>query len=125
MLLQAVIGVCLEALEDFSIESLNLSITLWMSNGRIADLNAKILTISLKHATGELGPDVSEYPVQDLKPVDDGLNKLDCGLVIDLDHRGCFRPLGELVDSDVQIPEFTDGPRERTQDVQSPHCKHP
>jgi hypothetical protein len=32
MLLQAVIGARLEAFEDFSICSLDLSITLWMSN---------------------------------------------------------------------------------------------
>jgi hypothetical protein len=65
MLLQAVIGAHLEALEDFSIGSLDMSITLWMSNGRIADLDAKILTVSLKCAVGELGPIVGDDPVQD------------------------------------------------------------
>jgi hypothetical protein len=39
MLLQAVIGVSLEILENFCIGSLYLSITLWMSNGRIAYLD--------------------------------------------------------------------------------------
>jgi hypothetical protein len=63
MLLQAIIGAHLEALEDFSIGSLDLSITLWMSNRRIADLDAKILTISLEHTTGELGPVVGDDPV--------------------------------------------------------------
>jgi hypothetical protein len=50
MLLQAVIGACPETLEDFSIGSLDLSITLWMSNRRIVDLDAKILIVSLKCA---------------------------------------------------------------------------
>jgi hypothetical protein len=35
------------------------------------------------------------------KPTNDGLWKLDYGLLVDLDHMGCFRPLGELVDGDV------------------------
>jgi hypothetical protein len=73
MLLQAVIGVCPMALEDFSIGSLDLSITLKMSNGRIADLDAKILTISLKRAASELGLDVGDDPIRDTKPADDGL----------------------------------------------------
>jgi hypothetical protein len=65
MLLRAVIGAGLEALEDFSIGSLNMSITLWMSNGRIADFNAKILTVSLECTAGELRPIVSDDPVRD------------------------------------------------------------
>jgi hypothetical protein len=121
MLLQVVIGVCPEALEDFSIGSLDLSITLWMSNRRIAYLDAMILTVSLKCAAGELGPVVSDDPIQDPEPTDDGLYKLYYGLLVDLDHRGCFRPLGELVNGDVQIPESSDGPRERTQDIQPPY----
>jgi hypothetical protein len=125
MLLQAVIGACLETLGDFSIGSLDLPITLWMSNGHIADLDVKILTVSLKCAAGELAPVVSDDPVQDPKPTDDGLNKLDYGLLVDLDHRGCFRPLGELVDGDVQILKSCNGPGERTQDVQLPHDKQP
>jgi hypothetical protein len=68
---------------------------------RIADLDAKILTVSLKGPTGELGSVVGDDPIRDPKPADDGLDKLDCGLLVDLDHRGCFRPLGELVDVDV------------------------
>jgi hypothetical protein len=86
MLLQAVIGACLETLEDFSIGSLDLSITLWMSIERIGDLASKILTVSLKWAAGELGLIVGDDPVQDPEPRDDGLDELDCGLPADLDH---------------------------------------
>jgi hypothetical protein len=43
MLLQAIIGVCLETLENFSIGSLDLSIALWMRNRCIADLDAEVL----------------------------------------------------------------------------------
>jgi hypothetical protein len=125
MLLQAVIGACLETLEDFSIGSLDLSITLWVSNGCIANLDAKILTVSLERVVGELGPIVGDDPVWDPKPTDDGLDELDCGLLVDLDHRGCFQSLGELVDGDVQIPKSSNGPREQTQDVQPPYGKQP
>jgi hypothetical protein len=101
MLLQAVIGACLEALEDFSIGSLDLSITLWVSNGHIADLDAKVLTVSLERVAGELGLVIGDDPIRDLEPTDDGLDELDCELLVDLDHRGCFRPLGELVDGNI------------------------
>jgi hypothetical protein len=123
MLLQVVIGARLEALEDFNIGSLNLFITLWMSNKCIVDLDANILTVSLECIAGELGPIVGNYPIRDPKPADDGLDELDCGLLIDFDHRGCFRAFGELVDDDVQILESSDGPWEHTQDVQPPYAK--
>jgi hypothetical protein len=120
MLLQAVIGVCLEALEGFNIGYLDLSITLLMSNGRIADLDAMIIVVSLEHVADELGTVVNDDPVRDPKPVDDGHDELDCRLLVDLDNRGCFQPLGELVDTDVQISESFDalgnGPR-----MSSPH----
>jgi hypothetical protein len=81
-----------------------------MSNRRIADSDAKIFTVSLECAAGELGPIVGDDPIWDPKLVEDGLDKLDCGLLVHLDHRGCFRPLGELVDGDVYILESSDSP---------------
>jgi hypothetical protein len=86
-------------------------------------LDAKILIVSLEHAAGELGPVVGDDPVQDSKPIDDGLDELECGLLFDLDHRGCFRPLGELVNGVVQILKSFDGLGEWTQDVQPPYSK--
>jgi hypothetical protein len=67
----------------------------------------------------------SDDPIQDPKPADDGHDELDRGLHVDLDHRGCFWPLGELIDGGVQILESSDGPREWTQDVQPPYGKWP
>jgi hypothetical protein len=90
MLFQAIIGASLETLKDFCIGSLHLAISLWMSNGGISNFYAKIFTVPLECATGELGPIVSDDPIQGPKPADGGLNKLDCGLLIDLDHRGRF-----------------------------------
>jgi hypothetical protein len=107
---QAIIGASLETLKDFCVGSLHLAIALWVSNGGIADFYVKIFTIPLECAAGELGPIVSDDPIRDPKPVDDGLDKLDYGLLIDLDHRGRFRPLGEFVDCDIEIPVPSDGP---------------
>jgi hypothetical protein len=61
-----------------------------VSNRGIADFYAKILRVPLECATGELGPIVSHDPVREPKPTDDGFDKLDYGLLIDLDHRGRF-----------------------------------
>jgi hypothetical protein len=71
MLLQANISASLETLKDFCVGSLHLAIALWVSNGSIANFCAKIFTVLLECTAGELGPVVSDDPVQDPKPVDD------------------------------------------------------
>jgi hypothetical protein len=109
MLLQAIISVSLDTLKDFYVGSLHLAIALSMSNGRIANFYAKIFAVLLESAAGELGPIVSDDPAWDPKPTDDGLDERDCRLLIDLDHKGCFRPLGEFVDDDIEIPIPLDG----------------
>jgi hypothetical protein len=50
---------------------LDLSIALWMHNRCIADLDAEVFTVPLKHPNGELGLVVSGDHVQDPKPADD------------------------------------------------------
>jgi hypothetical protein len=52
-----------------------------VSNGCIADFYAKIFIVPLECVAGELGPVVSDDPVWDPKPADDGLDKLDYGLL--------------------------------------------
>jgi hypothetical protein len=94
-----------------------------MSNGGIVDFYAMIFVVPLECAVGELGPVVSDDPVWDTKPTDDGLDKFDCGLLIDPDHRG--RPLGEFVDGDIEIPVPSDGSGKWPQDVQSPNNEWP
>jgi hypothetical protein len=110
MLLQAIISVSLETIKDFCIGSLHLAIALWMSNGSIAIFYAKIFTVLLECTTSELGPIVSDDLVRDLKPIDDELDELDCRLLVDLDRRGHFWPLGEFIDGDIEIPEPSNGP---------------
>jgi hypothetical protein len=123
MLFQAIIGASLEALKDFCVGSLHLAIALWVSNGDIADFYSKIFTVPLECAAVELGPVVSDDPVQHSKPTDDGLDKLDRGLLIDLDLRSSFRPLGEFVDGDIEIPLPSDGTGKWPQDVQPPNSE--
>jgi hypothetical protein len=48
-----------------------LAIALQMSNGRIADLDAQILTVALEGTASELGPVVGDDPVQDPEPTHD------------------------------------------------------
>jgi hypothetical protein len=125
MLLQAIISASLETHKDFCVGSLHLVIALLVRNGSIANFYAKIFTVPFKCVAGELGPVVSDDPVQAPKPTDDGLDELDCRLLVDLDHKACFRPLGEFVDGDIEIPVPSDSSGEWPQDVQLPNSEWP
>jgi hypothetical protein len=74
---QAIIGAGLETLQDFCIGSFNLTIGLWMSNKRIANLDAKVFIVPLEGTVGKLGPVVSYDSSQDPKPAVDRLDELD------------------------------------------------
>jgi hypothetical protein len=63
MLLQAIIGASLEALEYFHISTLHMSIAFWMGNKGIANLDAKIFTIPLEGTASKLGPIISDDPI--------------------------------------------------------------
>jgi hypothetical protein len=112
MLLQAIIGAGLETLKNLCISSLYLSITLWMSSGRIAYLDAQVFIVPLEGTTGELRPVVNDNPVRDPKSADNRFDKFHYGLLVDFDHRGHFSLLGELVDGDVEKPVTSNGARE-------------
>jgi hypothetical protein len=86
MLLQVIVGACLKALEYFCIGPLHLPIALWVSNRRIANLDAMIFTVRLEGTTSKLGPIVGDDPVQDPKSTYDGLDEFYYGLIVDVDH---------------------------------------
>jgi hypothetical protein len=109
MFLQAIIGVSLKTFKDFCIGTLHLSIALWMSNRRIAYLDVKIFAVPFEGTASKLGPIVSDDPVWDPKSIDDELDEFYCGLLVDFDHWGCFRPLGEFVDGNVEELVSSDG----------------
>jgi hypothetical protein len=81
MLLQAAIGACLEALEDFCIGPLYAYVALWVSNKRIADLDAKVLIVPLERAASELGTIVSDNSIWESKPIDLMNLTVDCLLI--------------------------------------------
>jgi hypothetical protein len=125
MLLQAIIGASLKTLEYFCIGTLHLHIAFWMSNRGIANLDAKIFAVVLEGIASKLGPIVDDGPVWDPKSAYDGLDEFHCGLLIDLDHWGFFRPLGELVDGDIEELKPSDGAGKLPHDVQPPHSEGP
>jgi hypothetical protein len=96
-----------------------------MSNRHISNLDGKVLAVSLERAARKLGPIVSDVSLRGHKPADDGFDELDCGLLVDLDHRGHFRPLGEFVNGNIEIPIPFNGLGKRSQDVQPPHSEWP
>jgi hypothetical protein len=91
-----------------------------MSWRGIANLDDKIFTVPLKGTTSKLGHIVGDDPVWDPESAYDGLDQLHSGLLVDFDHWGCFRPLGELVDGDIEESVPSDGAGKWPHDVQ-PH----
>jgi hypothetical protein len=75
MLLQAIVGASLKALAYFNIGMLHLSIALWMSNRRIANLDAMIFAVPLEGTASKLGPIVGDDPVWDPKSIYHGLDE--------------------------------------------------
>jgi hypothetical protein len=73
-----------------------------MSWRGIANLDATIFAVPLEGTTSKLGPIVGDDPVWDPESAYDGLDELHCGLLVNFVHWGCFRPLGELVDGDIE-----------------------
>jgi hypothetical protein len=96
-----------------------------MSNRGIANLDAKIFTVTLEGTASKLGPIVGDDPIWDPKLAYDGHDEFHCGLLIDFDHWGCFRSLGELVDGDIEEPEPFDDAGKWPHDVQPPHSEGP
>jgi hypothetical protein len=86
MLLQAIIGASLKALEYFRIGTLHLSTAFWMSNRGVANLDTNIFPVPLEGTASKLGPIVSDDPVWDPKSAYDGHDEFHCGLLIDVNH---------------------------------------
>jgi hypothetical protein len=124
MLLQAIVGASLKALEYFCIGTLHLSIGFWICKC-IANLDVKIFAVPLEGTASKLVPIVSDDPVSDPKYAYDGLDEFHYGLLIDFDHWSCFRPLGEFFDGDVEEPVPFDGTTKCPHDVHPPHNEGP
>jgi hypothetical protein len=96
-----------------------------MRNRGVANLDVKIFTVPLKGTASKLGPIVGDDPVWDTKSTYDGLDEFHYALLIDFNHWGCFRPLGELVDDDIEEQIPSDGAEKWPHDVQAPHSEGP
>jgi hypothetical protein len=79
-----------------------------MSNRCIANLDVKIFAVPLKGTASKLGPIVGDDPIWNPKSAYDGFDEFHYGLLVDFNHWGCFWPLGEFVDSDVEEPVRSD-----------------
>jgi hypothetical protein len=123
MLLQAIIGASLKALEYFCIGMLHLSIALWMSNRCIANLDAKIFVVPLEGTASKLGPIFGDDIVWDPKFAYDGLDESYCGLLVDFNHWSCFWTLVEFADGNVEEPVHSDGVGKWPHIVQPPHSE--
>jgi hypothetical protein len=91
-----------------------------VGHGCEPELGADTFTVLLKDPTCKLGPVVCNDTTWDPESVDDQLEKSDSSTLGDADHRGGFRPLGELVNSDKEVPVPADSPRKWSQDIHPP-----
>jgi hypothetical protein len=92
-----------------------------MSWRGVANLDVKIFAVPLEGTTSKLRPIVGDDLVWDLESAYDGLDEIHCRLLVDFDHWGCFRPLGKLIDGNIEESVPSDSAGERPHDVQPPH----
>jgi hypothetical protein len=125
MLLQVVVGACLESPADLCICPFRLAIAPGVGYGCEAELGADALAIFLEDPTCKVGSVVRNDTVWDPKSTYDGLEEGDSGTLSDVDHRGGLWPLGELVDGDEEVPVPTNGPGKWSQDIHPPYDEWP
>jgi hypothetical protein len=125
MLFQAIIGVCLESLEDFCVCPLSLAIAHGMSHRRKAELGADALAILLEEPTFELGTVVRNDTAWDPKSTDNRLEEGNNSTLGDTNHRGGLWPLCEFVDSDKEETVPADSPGEWSKDIHPPYGEWP
>jgi len=114
-----------ESLENLYIRSLNLSVAPGLCYRGEAQLDANILAVPLEEPAFELSPIVRDDVVRDPEAAYNGLEECHCSPFGDVHHRSDFRPLGELVDGDVEEPVPADGPGKWSQDVHTPYSEWP
>jgi hypothetical protein len=91
-----------------------------VGHGCEAELGADAFIVLLKDPTCKLGPVVCNDTTWDPKSADTRLEEGNNSALGDADHRGGFRPLGDLVNGDKEVPVPADSPRKWSQDIH-PH----
>jgi hypothetical protein len=88
-----------------------------------AEPSADAFTVLLEDPACKLGLVVCNDITWDPKSADDRLEESDSSAMGDADHRGGFRPLGEFVNGDKEVPVPADSPRKWSQDIH-PHTEN-
>jgi hypothetical protein len=96
-----------------------------VSDGGKADLDADRCTILQEQSAGELAAIVGDDAVRHTKMTYQPTDELDCRPGRDSTHRFHLRPLGKLLDGDIEAAVARLRSREQTQDVQPPNSKGP
>ena len=125
MLGEHVIGPGFEALQYLRVGALDLPVTPRMSDGGEAELDAEVFAVVPEQGTRELGAIVGDDPIRDTEATGDVADKLERHVLGHLDDWDCLRPLGELVDGDVEVLIAPDCSWEWTQNVQPPDREMP
>ena len=108
------------------IDSLSLSIPLWICWGGISIRYAQVTTISPKGLAIELKTVVRDEGTRDSKPSDNIFSNKSLGIHIpDICQQFNFNPFGEVICADQQIPLIPYCLREMTYNVQATLSKRP
>jgi hypothetical protein len=96
-----------------------------VGHGCEAELGADAFIVPLKDPTCKLGPVVCNDMTWNPESADNQLEEGDSSALGDADHKGGFRPLGELVNSDKEVLVPTDSPGKWSQDIHPPYGERP
>ena len=115
----------LEALEDFCVRPLGLTVAAWMSHRGEADLDAKLFTVGSEDAAGELLAVVSDDAVGYAEAADQAPDEFHRGPCWYGAHWFNLGPLSELVDGHEEETVAPLRLREGAQNVQPPDRERP
>ena len=108
----------LEALEDFCVCSLGLTIAAWVSHRGEADLDAELVAVGSEDAAGELRAIIGDDTVRHTEAADQAPDELHRGSGWYGAHWFDLGPLGELVDGHEEEAVAPLRLREGAQNVQ-------
>ena len=118
-------GPSLEAPQDHCVSMFGLAIAPGVGHRSVANLFSKVSTVGFKEVPSKLRVVICDDAVGDPEAAHEALDELDGRASWDGTDGFHFRPLGELVDGDIEVSVAPSRPRERSQDVQPPDHKRP
>ena len=115
----------LEASQDLRVGAFSLAISPGVCHRSIADLRSKVSTVYFEEVTGELQAVVGDDAVEDPETAHEALDEFNRRTGWDGADSFHFRPLGELVNGDVEVAVAPWRSREWAQDIQPPDHERP